>query len=105
MVVSMTDHGTLMVVANSFEGTSATMMPCTGEPSRIMKLMLEAKGGPIPVFNYVRTPAAYTNAAQQAGCRIDCCETYAPQIVRLANEQPGVTLSHVVLMGKKGAQA
>jgi hypothetical protein len=69
------------------------------------KLMLEAKGGPIPVFNYVRTPAAYTNAAQQAGCRIDCCETYAPQIVRLANEQPGVTLSHVVLVGKKGAQA
>jgi len=101
IVVSMKDRGTLVVVTNSLEMTSAAMTPCTGEPLRLMKLILQTQGGPIPVFNYVRTQEVYTNAIHHAGCRIEFCEKYAPQIVRLANEQSGMTLAHVVLMGKK----
>jgi 2-polyprenyl-3-methyl-5-hydroxy-6-metoxy-1,4-benzoquinol methylase len=101
IVLSMEDNGTLVVVTNIIEETSAAMTTFTGETSRIIKLILEAKGGPILVFNYIRTQEEYTNAVQYAGCRIEFCETYAPQILRLANEHSGMTLSHVVLMGKK----
>jgi trans-aconitate methyltransferase len=101
ITMSMKDKGTLVVVTNSIEWTSAAMTPFTGDTSRIVKLILQTKGGPIPLFNYVRTQEEYTNAVQHAGCRLEVCETYAPQIVRLENEQPGMTLSHVVLMGKK----
>jgi trans-aconitate methyltransferase len=101
ITMSMKDTGTIVVVTNIIEETSAAMTPFTGETSRIMKLILQAKGGPIPVFNYVRTQEEYTKAVQHAGCRIEFCETYAPQILRLENEHAGMTLSHIVLMGKK----
>ena len=101
ITMSMKDTGTLVVVTNILEGTSAAMTTFAGETSRIMKLILQAKGGPIPVFNYVRTQEEYTNAIQQAGCRIEFCEKYEPQILRLEKEHSGMTLSHVVLMGKK----
>jgi hypothetical protein len=35
-----------------------------------MGLILQAKDKPIPVSNYVRTQAEYTNALQQAGLSI-----------------------------------
>lgn len=101
IAMSMKDHGTLVIVTNIVEGTSAAMTTFTGATSRIMKLILQTKGGPIPVFNYVRTQEAYTHAIQQAGCRLEFCETYDPQILRLEKEYPGISLSHLVLMGKK----
>jgi trans-aconitate methyltransferase len=101
ITMSMKDTGTLVVVTNILEWTSTAMTALTRETLRIMKLTLQAKGRPIPVFNYVLTQEEYTNAVQQAGCRIEFCEKYAPQILRLEKEHSGMTLSHVVLMGKK----
>jgi hypothetical protein len=46
----MQEHGTL-VVAHLIKRTSAAMTPGTGDTSRLMKLMLQTQGGPIPVFN------------------------------------------------------
>ncbi len=80
ITMSMKDHGTLVVVTNIIEGTSVAMTTFAGETARIMKLILQTKGGPIPVFNYMRTQEEYTKAVQHAGCRIEFCEKYAPQI-------------------------
>jgi trans-aconitate methyltransferase len=101
IVMSLKDRGALVVVTNIVEGIPAAMATFTGASSRIMKLILQTKGGPIPVFNYVRTQEEYTNALQQAGCRIEFRERYDPQILRLATEHPGIRLSHLVLMGRK----
>jgi ubiquinone/menaquinone biosynthesis C-methylase UbiE len=101
MVRSLKDRGTLVLVTNIVEGPSAAIAVFTDATARIMKLMLETTGGPIPVFNYVRTQEDYTNAIQHAGCRLEFCERYAPQIVRFDTEPPGLRLSHLVLMGKK----
>jgi hypothetical protein len=97
----MKDNGTLVIVTNIVGGTPAAMATFTGATSRIMKLILQTKGGPIPVFNYVRTQEEYTHAIQQAGCRLEFCGTYEPQILRLEKEYAGIRLSHLVLMGKK----
>jgi 2-polyprenyl-3-methyl-5-hydroxy-6-metoxy-1,4-benzoquinol methylase len=101
IAMSMKDSGTLVIVTNIVGGTSAAMATFTGATSRIMKLILQTKGGPIPVFNYVRTQEEYTNAIQQAGCLLEFCEKYEPQILRLEREYAGISLSHLVLMGKK----
>ena len=66
-----------------------------------MKLILQVKGKPIPVSNYVRTQEDYAKALQQAGLSIEFYEKYEPKILRLKKEHPGIMLSHVVLMGKK----
>jgi trans-aconitate methyltransferase len=101
MVMSLKARGTLVIVTNIVEGTAAAMTTFTGATSRIMKLRLQTRGGPMPVFNYVRTQEAYTKALEHARCRIEFCETYDPQILRLETDHPGIRLSHLVLMGKK----
>jgi SAM-dependent methyltransferase len=98
---SLKDTGTLVLVTNIVEGTSRAVARFTEDNAGIMKVILQSHGGPIPVFNYIRTQEAYTNAVQQSGLRIEFAETYLPQIVRFAHEPPGVTLAHFVLMGKK----
>jgi trans-aconitate methyltransferase len=101
IILSMKDKGTLAVVTNIVHAHSAVMTAFFGERSRVMKLMLQAKGNPIPVFNYVRTQEEYTTAFQQAGLHIEFSETYEPKILHFETEPPGITLSHFVLMGKK----
>jgi hypothetical protein len=66
-----------------------------------MKLILQAKGKPILVSNYVRTQEDYTKALQQAGLNIEFHEKYEPKILRLKKEYTGIMLSHLVLVGKK----
>jgi hypothetical protein len=66
-----------------------------------MKLILQVKGKPISVSNYARTQEDYTKAFQQAWLSIEFSEKYEPKILRFEEEFPGVTLSHLVLMGKK----
>jgi hypothetical protein len=66
-----------------------------------MKLILQEKGKPIPVSNYVRTQEDYTKALQYSGLSIEFCEKYEPKISRLEKEHPGIMLSHLVLVGKK----
>jgi len=101
IAISLKDKGTLVVVTNIIEGTTTTLTAFTKETSRIMKLILQVKGKPIPVSNYARTQEDYTKVFQQAGLRIEFYETYEPKILRLEKEYPGITLSHLVLMGKK----
>jgi 2-polyprenyl-3-methyl-5-hydroxy-6-metoxy-1,4-benzoquinol methylase len=101
IVLSMKDNGTLVVVTNIVDGPSTVMTTFFGERSRIMKLILQAKGSPLPVFNYVRTQEEYTTAFQQAGLHIEFSETYEPKILHFETEHPGITLSHFVLMGKR----
>ena len=101
IAMSLQDQGTLVVVTNILEGTPTALAAVIEDTSGIMPLMLQVQGTPIPVSNYARTHAAYTHACQHAGFRIEFCETYEPQIVHFAQEPPGVTLSHLVLMGRK----
>jgi SAM-dependent methyltransferase len=101
IVLSMKDNGTLVVVTNIIDGPSTVMTAFFGERSRVMKLILQAKGSPIPVFNYVRTQEEYTTAFQQAGLYTEFSEAYEPKILHLETEHPGITLSHFVLVGKK----
>jgi len=101
IAISLKDKGTLVVVTNIIEGTTTTLTAFTKETSRIMKLILQVKGKPIPVSNYARTQEDYTKVFQQAGLRIEFYETYEPKILRLEKEYPGITLSHLVLTGKK----
>jgi trans-aconitate methyltransferase len=101
IAVSLKDKGTLVIVTNIIEGTPTAVATFTEETSGIMELILQAKDKPIPVSNYVRTQEEYTNALQQAGLNIEFHEKYEPKILRLAKEHPGITLSHLVLMGKK----
>jgi 2-polyprenyl-3-methyl-5-hydroxy-6-metoxy-1,4-benzoquinol methylase len=101
IAVSLKDKGTLVIVTNIIEGTPTAVATFIEETSGIMELILQAKDKPIPVSNYVRTQEEYTNALQQAGLSIKFHEKYEPKILRLAKEHPGITLSHLVLMGKK----
>jgi SAM-dependent methyltransferase len=99
--LSMKDNGTLVVVTNIVCGPSIDMTTFFGERPKTMKLILQAKASPIPVFNYVRTQEEYTTAFQRAGLHIEFSVTYEPKILHFETEPPGVTLSHLVLMGKK----
>jgi hypothetical protein len=66
-----------------------------------MKLILQVKGKPIHVSNYARTQEEYIKAFKHAGLRIEFYEKYEPKILLLEQEHPGITLSHLVLIGKK----
>jgi hypothetical protein len=101
IAMSLKDTGTLVVVTNILDGTQKALTTFIKETSRIMKLVLQPKGQPILVSNYVRTQEEYRKAFQQAGLSIEFYETYEPKILRLQKEHPGITLSHLVLMGKK----
>ena len=101
IAMSLKEKGTLAIVTNMIKGTPTAREIVIEEPSRIMKLILQAKGQPIPVFNYARTQEDYTNALQRAGLRLEFSETYEPRIVRFEKEYPGMMLSHLVLVGKK----
>jgi 2-polyprenyl-3-methyl-5-hydroxy-6-metoxy-1,4-benzoquinol methylase len=103
MAMSLQDQGTLVVVTNILEGTPTALAAVIEQTSGIMRLILQVKGTPIVVSNYARTQEEYTHACRQAGLSLGFCETYAPQILHFAQEPPGVTLSHLVLMGKKSA--
>ena len=101
IALSMKDNGTLIVVTNIVDGPSTVMKTFFGERSRMMKLILQARGSPIPVFNYARTQEEYATAFQQAGLPIEFSETYEPKVLHFETEHPGITLFHFVLMGKK----
>ena len=101
IAMSLKDKGTLAVVTNIIDGTPTALTTFIEETSGIMKLILQAKGKPIPVSNYVRTQEDYTKALQHAGLRIEFYEKYEPKILRLEKEHPGIMLSHLVLVGKK----
>jgi trans-aconitate methyltransferase len=101
IAISLTDKGTLAVVTNIIEGSPTALTTFAEETSRIMKLILQAKGKPIPVSNYIRTQEEYTKALQYAGLNIEFYEKYEPKILRLEKEYPGIMLSHLVLVGKK----
>jgi trans-aconitate methyltransferase len=101
IAMSLKEKGALAVVTNIIEGTPTALKIFTQETSRIMKLILQAKGKPIPVSNYVRMQEEYTKALQHAGLRMEFSEKYEPKILRLENEHPGIMLSHIVLVGKK----
>jgi hypothetical protein len=101
IATSLHDHGTLVVVTNVIEGTPKALTAVIEETSGIMRLILQVQGQPIPVANYARIQETYTNAFRHAALQIEYCETYPPQILRFEKEHPGVTLSHLVLMGKK----
>jgi trans-aconitate methyltransferase len=101
IAVSLKEKGTLAVVTNIIEGTPTALKTFFEETSGIMKLILQAKGKPIPVSNYVRMQEDYTKALQQAGLSIEFSKKYEPKILRLEKEHPGIMLSHLVLVGKK----
>jgi trans-aconitate methyltransferase len=101
ITMSLKDKGTLAVVTNIIEGAPIALTTFIEETSKIMNLILQVKGRPIPVSNYVRTQEEYTTALQQAGLSIEFYEQYEPKILRLETEHPGIMLSHLVRMGKK----
>jgi hypothetical protein len=101
IATSLKDTGALVVVTNIIDGASTELTTFMEETSGIMKLVLQVKGQPIPVANYARTPEDYTKAFQQAGLSMEFFKTYEPKILRFEKAHPGVTLSHVVLLGKK----
>jgi hypothetical protein len=90
-----------VVVTNVIEGAPTALTTFLEETSRIIKLILQAKGKPIFVSNYIHTQEDYTKALQQDGLGIEFYEKYQPKILRLEKEHPGVMLSHLVLVGKK----
>ena len=96
IAMSLTATGTLVVVTNVIEGT-----PFGEGTAGIMRLRLQAQGQAMAVSNYVRTPDDYTKAVRQAGLRMVLYEQYPPKILRFAQAHPGITLSHLVLVGKK----
>jgi len=101
IVMILKDKGTFVVVTNIIDGTQPVLKTFIEETSRIMKLILQAKGKPILVSNYVRTQEDYTKALHQAGLSIEFYEKYEPKILRLEKEHPGIMLSHLVLVVKK----
>ena len=101
IALSLKHTGTFVVVTNIVDGTATALTTFMEETSGIMKLILQAKGQPIPVSNYARTQEDYTQAFQQAGLHIEFCKQYEPMILRFEKEPPGVRLFHLVLMGKK----
>jgi 2-polyprenyl-3-methyl-5-hydroxy-6-metoxy-1,4-benzoquinol methylase len=101
IAMSLKDKGIIIVVTNIIDGIQAAFATFIEEISRIMKLILQDKGKPIHVSNYVRTQEDYTKAFQQARLSIEFYDKYEPKILRLEKEHPGITLSHLVLVGKK----
>jgi len=101
IVMILKDKGTFVVVINIIDGTPPVLKTFIEETSRIMQLILQAKGKPILVSNYVRTQEDYTKALHQAGLSIEFYEKYEPKILRLEKEHPGIMLSHLVLVVKK----
>jgi 2-polyprenyl-3-methyl-5-hydroxy-6-metoxy-1,4-benzoquinol methylase len=101
IAISLKEKGTFVAVTNIVDGHTTALAAFFGETSRIMKLILQAKGKPIPVSNYIRTQEEYTKALQHAGLNIEFYEKYEPKILRLEKEYPGIMLSHLVLVGKK----
>jgi 2-polyprenyl-3-methyl-5-hydroxy-6-metoxy-1,4-benzoquinol methylase len=101
IAMSLKEKGVLVIVTNIVEGTPTVLTTFIEETSRIMKLILQAKGKPISVSNYVRTQEDYTKALQHAGLSIEFYEKYEPKILRLEKEHPGIMLSHLVLVVKK----
>jgi trans-aconitate methyltransferase len=101
IALSLKEHGILAMVTNVIEGTPTALTAWSEDTSGIMKLLLQAQGKPIRVSNYVRTQEEYTHALQQAGLHIAFQEQYEPKILRFEEEQPGIILSHLVLVGKK----
>jgi 2-polyprenyl-3-methyl-5-hydroxy-6-metoxy-1,4-benzoquinol methylase len=101
IAMSLTATGTLVVVTNVIEGTPTAVATCVAATAGIMQLLLQAQEQAMAVSNYVRTPDDYTKALRQAGLRIAFYEKYPPRILRFAQAHPGITLSHVVLVGKK----
>jgi hypothetical protein len=99
--MSLKETGTLVVVTNVIEGPPTAVATFVEETSGIMRLLLQAQGQSMAVFNYVRTPDDYTKAVRQAGLRLEFYETYAPKLLRFAQAHPGITLSHFILVGKK----
>jgi hypothetical protein len=100
IATSLKETGALIMVTNVVEGPDAAMAAFLETNAGIMPLVLQARGNPIPVSNYVRTQDAYTQAFQQAGLNLVFCEKYEPKILRFATEPPGIRLSHLVLVGK-----
>jgi SAM-dependent methyltransferase len=101
IALSLKETGTLAIVTNVVEGAPTALRTFLEESSGIMKLMLQVKGQPIRVANYVRTREDYVKAVRQAGLRLAWCEAYEPKILRFEQERPGVLLSHLVLVGTK----
>jgi trans-aconitate methyltransferase len=101
IAMSLTETGTLVVMTNVIAGPPPAVATYRDDTAGIMQLMLQASGQPIAVSNYVHTQDDYTHACQRAGLRIAFCEPYAPQIVRFEHAHPGVTLAHLILMGRK----
>ena len=101
IAMSLTATGTLVVVTNVIEGTPTAVATFREGTAGIMRLLLQAQGQAMAVSNYVRTPDDYTKALRQAGLRMEFYEKYPPRILRFAQAPPGITLSHVVLVGKK----
>jgi len=101
IAMSLKETGTLVVVTNVIEGTPTAVATYLDETAGIMQLRLQAQGQPIAVSNYVHTQEDYTNAFQRAGLHMAFCAPYAPQILRLEKAHPGITLAHLILMGRK----
>jgi 2-polyprenyl-3-methyl-5-hydroxy-6-metoxy-1,4-benzoquinol methylase len=101
IAMSLTETGTLVVVTNIIAGTPAAVATFVQETAGIMQLLLQAQGHPIAVSNYVHTQDDYIQVFQRAGLRLAFCEQYAPKLLRFAQAHPGITLAHLVLMGKK----
>jgi trans-aconitate methyltransferase len=101
VTMSLKDKGTLAVVTNVINSTPIALTTFIEETSGIMNPVLQAKGEPVPVSNYVRMQEDYTKALQRAGLRIEFYKKYEPKILRLEKEHPGIMLSHLVLVGKK----
>jgi SAM-dependent methyltransferase len=103
VVQSLTPAGTLVAVTNVIEGTASALTAFLDATAGVMPLVLRVQGQFIPVLNYARTRDDYETAFRQAGLRVACAQAYAPQILRFADEPPGVTLAHLVLVGRKSA--
>jgi trans-aconitate methyltransferase len=101
IAMSLKDQGTLAIVTNVITSTPTTFTTFLEETSGIMQLILQTKGQPILVSNYVRTQEDYAKALQHVGLRIAFYEKYEPSILRLEKEHPGLMLSHLVLVAKK----
>jgi SAM-dependent methyltransferase len=98
---SLKDKGTLVIVTNIIDGTPTAIERYIGDTAGIMKLIIQVQGRSIRVSNYARTQKDYTTAVQQAGLGIEFCEKYEPKILRFEQDPPGITLSHLVLVGRK----
>jgi trans-aconitate methyltransferase len=101
IAMSLKETGALVVVTNVIAGTPPAVATYIDATAGIMQLMLQAKGQPIAVANYVHTQADYTQACQRAGLRLAFCASYAPQILRFKHAHPGITLAHLLLLARK----